>query len=70
MRWVTRRNPHVERCASIWLIKDFIDRGAVFTFISRADPIRERHLIHSALCGDQTEKWADDFQGTSPEVRN
>ena len=41
MRWVTRHNPHVDRCASIWLIKAFIDRDAVFEFISREDHIPE-----------------------------
>ena len=39
MRWVTRHNPHVDRCASIWLIRSFIDKDAVFEFISREDPI-------------------------------
>ena len=41
MRWVTRRNPHVDRCASIWLIKSFIDRDTIFEFISREEPIPE-----------------------------
>lgn len=41
MRWVTRHNPHVDRSASIWLIKNFIDEEAVFEFISREDPIPE-----------------------------
>ncbi len=39
MLWVTRHNPHVDRCASIWLIKRFIDEKAEFSFISRDDPI-------------------------------
>ena len=39
MRWVTRHNPHVDRCASIWLIKSFIDTNAVFEFIARGAPI-------------------------------
>ena len=39
MRWVTRHNPHVDRCASIWLIRTFIDKDAVFEFMSRDDPI-------------------------------
>lgn len=39
MRWVTRHNPHIDRCASIWLIKTFIDEDAVFEFISRNDTI-------------------------------
>lgn len=35
MRWVTRHEPHVDRCASIWLIKTAIDPDAVFEFIGR-----------------------------------
>ena len=34
-RWVTRRRPHVDRIASAWLIKRFIDSDATFLF---ADP--------------------------------
>ena len=41
MRWVTRHEPHVDRCASIWLIKKNIDLDAVFDFISRDSPIPE-----------------------------
>ena len=41
MRWVTRHNPHADRCASLWLIKTFIDREAVFEFISNETPIPE-----------------------------
>jgi len=37
--WVTRTNPHVDRCASVWLIKRFIDKEAKFEFISKDDPI-------------------------------
>jgi len=37
--WVTRHNPHVDRCASAWLIKRFIDKKARFAFISKDDPI-------------------------------
>jgi len=37
--WVTRTQPHVDRCASAWLIKRFIDEGAKFEFISREDLI-------------------------------
>jgi len=33
--WVTREKPHVDRCASAWLIKRFIDKEAVFQFITR-----------------------------------
>lgn len=31
--WVTRKNPFVDRMASAWLIKKFIDKRAVFSFI-------------------------------------
>ena len=39
MRWVTRHQPHFDRCASAWLIKRFIDHDATFEFINREDPI-------------------------------
>jgi hypothetical protein len=41
MLWVTRHEPHMDRCASIWLIKNFIDKEAVFEFISRESEIPE-----------------------------
>src|SRR5262249_36181396 len=31
--WVTRRGVHVDRIASAWLIRRFIDRGARFKFV-------------------------------------
>jgi hypothetical protein len=39
MLWVTRHEPHVDRCASAWLIKRFIDKEASFQFIDREDEI-------------------------------
>jgi hypothetical protein len=41
MLWVTRTKPHVDRCASAWVIKRFIDKDAKFEFISKDDPIPE-----------------------------
>lgn len=35
----TRTKPHVDRCASAWLIKRFIDPDTKFEFISKDDPI-------------------------------
>jgi len=32
---VTRHKPHVDRCASAWLIKRFIDKDAVFMFLDK-----------------------------------
>jgi hypothetical protein len=37
--WVTRTKPHVDRCASAWLIKRFIDKNAEFKFVYKEDPI-------------------------------
>ena len=39
MLWVTRKNPHIDRCASAWLIKRFIDKNAELGFISKEDAI-------------------------------
>jgi hypothetical protein len=39
--WVTRTKPHVDRCASAWLIMRFIDQKAMFKFIAKDDPIPE-----------------------------
>ena len=36
-RWVTRPRPHVDRIASAWLIKRFIDADAQFVFAPPAD---------------------------------
>jgi hypothetical protein len=36
-RWVTRPRPHVDRVASAWLIKRFIDPAAQFVFAAPAD---------------------------------
>ena len=36
-RWVTRPRPHIDRIASAWLIKRFIDADAVFVFAPPAD---------------------------------
>jgi hypothetical protein len=33
--WATRKNPWIDRLASAWLIKRFIDRGARFSWIER-----------------------------------
>jgi len=37
--WVTRHRPHVDRCASAWLIKRFIDTKAIFEFVSKDSEI-------------------------------
>ena len=37
MLWVTRHEPHLDRCASAWLIKRFIDLDATFAFVGRSE---------------------------------
>lgn len=44
MLWVTRHKPHVDRCASAWLIKRFIDKDAEFKFIDKDDPIPQNAI--------------------------
>ena len=36
-KWVTRKKPFVDRMASAWLIKKFIDKNAIFDFIDEKD---------------------------------
>ncbi len=39
MRWITRRNAHVDRTACPWLIRRFIDPEAEFVFVpAKSDP--------------------------------
>ncbi|HEY0636338.1 MAG TPA: chromate resistance protein ChrB domain-containing protein [Pseudonocardiaceae bacterium] len=34
MRWATRRGVHIDRAACSWLIRRFVDPGAVFVFVA------------------------------------
>jgi hypothetical protein len=38
-RWVTRRNIHIDRLASAWLIKQFIDKRPRFYFVAEGDTV-------------------------------
>jgi hypothetical protein len=38
--WVTRPRPHVDRIASAWMIRRFIDPQVTFAFASRPDTIK------------------------------
>jgi hypothetical protein len=40
-KWVTRTKPFVDRIASAWLIKKFIDPDAVFGFVNERDTLRK-----------------------------
>ncbi len=37
MEWVTREHPHTDRIACPWLIRRFIDPGAVISYVPRDD---------------------------------
>ncbi len=39
MRYYTRRRPHVDRCASAWLLKRFVDHQAEFVFVEEGDQL-------------------------------
>jgi hypothetical protein len=38
-RWVTRRNIHIDRLASAWLIKQFIDKSPRFYFVADGETV-------------------------------
>ncbi len=38
-RWVTRKNMHIDRLASVWLIKRFIDERPKFYFVSEKEKV-------------------------------
>jgi hypothetical protein len=40
-RWVTRRNLFIDRLASIWLIKRFIDKRPRFLFVSEGETVED-----------------------------
>ncbi len=39
MKWVTECRPHIDRCASAWFVRRFVDPRASFLFLQRGDPI-------------------------------
>jgi len=57
-RWVTRKNPHIDRLASGWLIRRFIDRRPRFHFVSEGDRM-DNALIFDMADGDFTHRGED-----------
>lgn len=52
MKWITRTHLHLDRTASAWLIRRFIDRSATFEFVGwEPDPIVPDDAIPFALPG-------------------
>lgn len=39
MKWATRQSIHIDRSASAWLIRRFIDTDAEFTFVAGPDDV-------------------------------
>jgi hypothetical protein len=52
--WVTRRGIQVDRIASAWLVRRFIDPGARFRFIDPHEPARTGELRFDMVGGDFT----------------
>ncbi|MGE5277389.1 MAG: chromate resistance protein ChrB domain-containing protein, partial [Acidobacteriota bacterium] len=50
--WATRRGVHVDRIASAWLVRRFLDPGARFRFVDPKDPAREGELRFDIAGGD------------------
>jgi hypothetical protein len=48
MKWVTRRRVHVNRAATAWLIRRFLDPGAEIEFVEPAE-VAERQRLTGAL---------------------
>lgn len=56
--WVTRGNPFVDRMASAWLIKRFIDKEAVFRFMEerKMASLDENMILFDVRGGEFTHK--------------
>lgn len=57
-RWTTRRDPHIDRLASAWLIRRFIDKRARFRFACEDEPITNT-LTFDMVDGDFTHRGED-----------
>ena len=57
-RWVTRKDPHIDRLASGWLIRRFIDQRPRFHFVSEGERI-DNALTFDMAEGDFTHRGED-----------
>lgn len=57
-RWATRKDPHIDRLASCWLIRRFIDKRPRFSFISEGERI-PKTLTFDMTDGDFTHRGED-----------
>lgn len=44
MKWVTERRPHVDRCASAWFVRRFVDPTASFLFVGPGEKAPPRAI--------------------------
>jgi len=55
--WVTRRNVHVDRIASAWLVRRFVDPDARFRFVdAHTTPQKDGELRFDMVDGDFTHR--------------
>ncbi len=57
--WVTRKRPHVDRLASAWLIRRFIDPHAHFLFQTAGEPIPDGAIPFDMLGGELSHQGED-----------
>jgi hypothetical protein len=57
-RWVTRKNPHIDRLSSGWLIRRFIDRRPRFYFVEEGEEV-ENSLTFDMAQGNFTHSGED-----------
>jgi hypothetical protein len=57
-RWVTRKDPHIDRLASGWLIRRFVDQRPRFHFVSEGDRI-DNALTFDMTDGDFSHRGED-----------
>lgn len=57
-RWATRKDPHIDRLASSWLIRRFIDKRPRFHFVSEGERV-EHTLTFDMAEGDFTHRGED-----------
>lgn len=47
MKWITRERPKIDRIACPWLIRNFVDRDAVFLYAPKEKVFKKAKLLHA-----------------------
>jgi hypothetical protein len=45
MKWITRERPKIDRIACPWLIKNFVDKDAVFIYVPKEEVFSQAKLL-------------------------